>query len=418
MPTYTFNNTTADGAYDNALNWDSLALPDLTIDVVLAAIGTSGNVSCLNLTDSSGIGANYIGGGAITCYGTATHIQVNGGQLLGGTSSTLNAAACIFTTDPGAANYSTTGATQVNANIALSGSWTGDGNEVWGAVTITGGNLIAASMSGSAATIFSTNVICSNIQMENAVFNSGITQTGGGVNLTIGSLGGSCVVAWNSVTSLGVAGVTGTCIDYIYFQNGNTQIVFSLLGAPGNNLVLTLAAYPAAQFVQVGHTTNTVPGTLTLPAVAQVLTTGGSWGVAGNGSTGTATIPGVTFVASPATGGPATYGVGGTGSIGTLTLTAANNVIHGSGAFGIGGSSITPNWYRPGGASTDAAAAVNVDSLVTFGAGNAVPGTDIAQALATSVVKSGTAYGNGQTGTYGGGGGSSTTLIVAPGRRA
>lgn len=89
--------------------------------------------------------------------------------------------------------------------------------------------------------------------------------------------------------------------------------------------------------------------------------------LAGHGSPGTLTLPGVTFVASPATGGPATYGVGGTGSIGTLTLTSAGNVLSTAAAFGIGGSSVTGTYV--------VVAASNVKSGVTFGAGGSQTGT-------------------------------------------
>lgn len=196
---------------------------------------------------------------------------------------------------------------------------------------------------------------------------------------------------------------------------GHTLTSNGAYGVGGNGSTPT-ATYPAGAYVDsslpaYGINGNSITPTLTRPAVNQVLTTGGSWGIGGNGSTGTATIPGVTFVASPATGGPATYGVGGTGSIGTLTLTAAANVIHGSGVFGVGGTSITPNYFAP---ATNA-----VDSTTTFGVGNATTGGNISNVLATNVVKIGTAYGIGgaKTGIYtgGGGGGGSTNQIMGIG---
>jgi hypothetical protein len=215
-------------------------------------------------------------------------------------------------------------------------------------------------------------------------------------NLTdaaVHAINGAAVVFYGTATAISVT--TGVLLDstnaqYLLLSRGGTLTLSDPTKTLNSN-----GAYG------VGGTGSTPIATL--PAVGQVLTTGGSWGISGSGSTGTATVPtagnvlsgsgtygvsgngstptltlpGITFVASPATGGPATYGVAGTGSVGTLTLTSANNAIHGSGVFGIAGTSITPNWYRPNSASSDALAAPYVDSTKTFGVGNAVSGSDV-----------------------------------------
>ncbi len=91
--------------------------------------------------------------------------------------------------------------------------------------------------------------------------------------------------------------------------------------------------YPTASNVLSSDTVNSVGGTLTLPAVGKVLLS-------------------------------TSYGVGGNGSTGTLTLPTASNVLTGSGAYGEPGSQLTPSY------SPDFPALANVRSGDTVNGAN------------------------------------------------
>lgn len=370
MPTTTFNNAASDGDYSNAANYDN-GLPDSSTDLVLAAIGTTGSAACLNLTDSSGTGANYIGGfGAIICHGTATVIQTNGGFLNNAVS--LTAIGCIFTTDPGAANYTTSASTQFNASMAISGTISDDGSAIWGAVTITASGISAPAMTGSAATTFAAGATASpSINMPNATFGA-ISQGGPGVNLIAGTLGAT--VTWSSVTSLGTTGVAATLTS----QSGGT--VTLVLPGSGGTVSYTAFTPPSASQIVFGNTILGVDGNQHVAGKDDVL-----FGVATGTDTGTVTLP-----------------------------ANGDDYLHGATPFGRVGSLIDGNWYRANGAASDALMAPLVDSTASFGVGGLVDGTDIADALLDDQVKNDIDFGPGgdRTGSYTGGGGGGTGLIV------
>jgi hypothetical protein len=94
--------------------------------------------------------------------------------------------------------------------------------------------------------------------------------------------------------------------------------------------------------------------------VGNVLASAGNWGVGGNGSTGTLTLP----AAADVLASYGSWGVGGSGSTGTLTLPAAGKVASGT-AYGVGGNGST-------GTRTDCPAA---DALTIISYGD--PGAQI-----------------------------------------
>lgn len=203
MATDTFQ-ALVDTDYSSFLNYDTLSVPTSTDDMVCGAIGTTGSVSCANLSGSS-----EIQGGTITVNGTASGIVVNGGSVIGATG-TLVATSCTFDTDPGG--------TQINSSAGCffspSGGMFGpkisdDGSATYGAGVTFNGTVASTTMFTDSACTFAGAVTCNQIHMGSATF-SRINQTGESISLEVGSVG---QIVWTNVTTFTVAGLVQTNSD-------------------------------------------------------------------------------------------------------------------------------------------------------------------------------------------------------------
>jgi hypothetical protein len=80
--------------------------------------------------------------------------------------------------------------------------------------------------------------------------------------------------------------------------------------------------------------------------------------------------PGVANVLAPASGGPTNYKIANSTLVGTATLPTAANTRYGSGAFGVGGASVTPTCHVPTAAQTFHGVAVDVSDVGLLAASN------------------------------------------------
>lgn len=384
MATDTFLNTVGDGDVTNPLSYDTLAVPTPSDDLVLSASPTNNATTgatqpCNNLTDSSGTLTNPINGAQITVGQTATGIKFNSGQLVG--VGQLLASGCIFNADPSAsvtgegnvfsATLAGTITSAVDVTFVAAGvTWTGPMN-VTGAVAFTGSATIGFSGGGTLAiqTLPAGVMTISGTAMS--LILTGVTVRGTDIWTTVASItgeGNTYLPAAYSITFSDSGTFTGG--TYTGAMDCAGDITFGTVTFTGGGSLAPTDNIPAT--VTISGTAMAVSTNVSSPDAQYVLASQG----------GTLTLPAVQYVASPATGGPATFGVGGTGSVGTLTLTGAGNVLSTTTPFGIGGNSITGTWQRAANVASDVLMKPHVKIGDLFGP-----------------------VGNQQTGTYAGSGG-------------
>jgi hypothetical protein len=297
MATDTYENTVGDFDLSNFLNYDTLNVPTGADNLILAAVSTNiattgTQVPCANCTDSSGTGANYLGGTAainVASGGTVTDVQFNGGVM--NSTGSVKMVGCIFNSDPQFGTVSITGSGSCQFNITISdgaATWTDDGTAVYstGITVDFGGGLNSTEISTTNTVNFGP-VVCSNINAANSSFNT-ITQSGAGVSLVVGSLGAA--VTWSGVTSLAAI----NCIASAS-QSGST-VSYTLTGSGGTVSLTVPTAATAAQLISTA-TVNGIAGLQHVPTSAQVLVS-----VLVGTTTGIAPPPGL-FASAGMTGG-------------------------------------------------------------------------------------------------------------------
>jgi len=307
MATDTFQNTTADGDLSNFANYDTLSVPTSADNLVLAAIPTNcatsnAPVPCLNISDSSGTGANYLGGSGTTpsmaayveCHGTATGIQTNGGYMGPSPSGNLTCSGCIFTTDPGFNLGSGTPTVHfVSAcelNVVMNDATTtvtDDGTaEFSSGITLTFASFTATAINdGNQAVTFSCPLTCPSVTLQSSSsnFNDGLTQNGPSVTLNM-TIAPASAVTWNSVVWTEIGTISGPVINTASISGSTATVV---LTGSGGTVTASIPSTPANQYVLGPSYGGPSGGAATLPVTIGVLKSIGTWGVNGTGSQGT-----------------------------------------------------------------------------------------------------------------------------------